>query len=73
VARTRPENNIPLGQLRIRLGELHRDREVQVICRSGQRADTATRILLRNGYQARTLSGVMLSRATSVNGNAPSR
>ena len=28
--------NIPLGQLRARLGELPRDQEIQVICRSGQ-------------------------------------
>jgi hypothetical protein len=37
--------NIPLGQLRARLGELPCDR----------------------GYKARTVSGGMLSRATSVN------
>jgi NADPH-dependent 2,4-dienoyl-CoA reductase/sulfur reductase-like enzyme/rhodanese-related sulfurtransferase len=55
--------NIPLGQLRARLGELPRDREIHVICRSGQRAYTATRILLQNGYQAKTLSGGMLSHA----------
>ena len=55
--------DIPLGQLRSRLGELPRDREIHVICRSGQRAYCATRILLQNGFKARTLSGGMLSRA----------
>ena len=55
--------NIPLGQLRARLGELPRDREILVICRSGQRAYSATRILLQNGFKARNLSGGMLSRA----------
>ena len=55
--------NIPLGQLRARLDELPRDREILVICRSGQRAYFATRILLQNGFRARTLSGGMLSRA----------
>jgi NADPH-dependent 2,4-dienoyl-CoA reductase/sulfur reductase-like enzyme/rhodanese-related sulfurtransferase len=55
--------NIPLGQLRARLGELPRDREILVICRSGQRAYYATRILLQNGFKARNLSGGMLSRA----------
>ena len=54
--------NIPLGQLRARLGELPRDREIHVICRSGQRAYYATRILLQHGFKARTLSGGMLSR-----------
>jgi rhodanese-related sulfurtransferase len=55
--------NIPLAQLRARLGELPRDREIFVICRSAQRAYYATRILLQNGFQARNVSGGMLSRA----------
>ncbi|MDS4032032.1 MAG: FAD-dependent oxidoreductase [Candidatus Contendobacter sp.] len=54
--------NIPLGQLRARLGELPRDREIFVICRSGQRAYYATRLLLQQGFKAHTLSGGMLSR-----------
>jgi NADPH-dependent 2,4-dienoyl-CoA reductase/sulfur reductase-like enzyme/rhodanese-related sulfurtransferase len=56
--------NIPLGQLRARLDELPRDREIHVICRSGQRAYYATRILLQNGFDARNISGGMLSHAT---------
>jgi len=44
------------------LGELPRDRDIHVICRSGGRAYYATRILLQNGFKARTLSGGMLSR-----------
>jgi NADPH-dependent 2,4-dienoyl-CoA reductase/sulfur reductase-like enzyme/rhodanese-related sulfurtransferase len=55
--------NIPLGELRGRLGELPRDRDILVICRSAQRAYYATRILLQNGFKARNLSGGMLSRA----------
>jgi rhodanese-related sulfurtransferase len=55
--------NIPMGQLRSRLSELPRDREIHVICRSAQRAYYATRILLQNGFKARTISGGMLSRA----------
>ena len=54
--------NIPLGQLRSRLGELPRDREIRVICRSGQRAYYATRVLLQKGFKARNLAGGMLSR-----------
>jgi rhodanese-related sulfurtransferase len=57
--------NIPMGQLRARLGELPRDREIHVICRSAQRAYYATRILLQNGFKARNISGGMLSRAMS--------
>lgn len=55
--------NIPLGQLRSRLGELPRDRDILIICRSGQRAYLATRILLQHGLRARNLAGGMLSRA----------
>jgi NADPH-dependent 2,4-dienoyl-CoA reductase/sulfur reductase-like enzyme/rhodanese-related sulfurtransferase len=55
--------NIPLPQLRARLGELPRDTEIQVICRSAVRAYYATRILLQNGFKAKNISGGMLSRA----------
>jgi NADPH-dependent 2,4-dienoyl-CoA reductase/sulfur reductase-like enzyme/rhodanese-related sulfurtransferase len=55
--------NIPLGQLRTRLDELPRDKNIHVICRSGQRAYSATRVLLQNGFKATTVSGGMLSRA----------
>jgi NADPH-dependent 2,4-dienoyl-CoA reductase/sulfur reductase-like enzyme/rhodanese-related sulfurtransferase len=58
--------NIPLPELRARLGELPRDREVLIICRSAQRAYYATRILLQNGFKARNLSGGMLSRSMLV-------
>ena len=55
--------NIPLPELRARLGELPRDREILVFCRSGQRAYYATRILLQNGFKARNIGGGMLSRS----------
>ena len=58
--------NIPLPQLRSRLAELPRDREIFVICRSGGRAYFATRILLQNGFKARNISGGMLSRSMLV-------
>jgi NADPH-dependent 2,4-dienoyl-CoA reductase/sulfur reductase-like enzyme/rhodanese-related sulfurtransferase len=54
--------NIPMGQLRSRLDELPRDREIHVICRSGQRGHSATRVLLQNGFKARNISGGTLSR-----------
>jgi NADPH-dependent 2,4-dienoyl-CoA reductase/sulfur reductase-like enzyme/rhodanese-related sulfurtransferase len=55
--------NIPLPELRGRLNELPRDREILIICRSAQRAYYATRILLQNGFKARNISGGMLSRS----------
>jgi NADPH-dependent 2,4-dienoyl-CoA reductase/sulfur reductase-like enzyme/rhodanese-related sulfurtransferase len=55
--------DIPLPQLRARLGELPRDREILVFCRSAQRSYYATRILLQNGFKVRNISGGMLSRS----------
>jgi NADPH-dependent 2,4-dienoyl-CoA reductase/sulfur reductase-like enzyme/rhodanese-related sulfurtransferase len=49
--------NIPLGQLRDRLGELPRDREIRVNCGVGQRSYYAVRILRQKGFDARNLSG----------------
>jgi len=55
--------NIPLGQLRARLNELPKDKEIHVICRSGQRAYLATSLLKQNGFNAKNVAGGMLSYA----------
>ncbi len=55
--------NIPMGQLRSRLNELPKDKVIHIICRSGQRAYYATRILLQNGFKAKNVSGGMISYA----------
>jgi rhodanese-related sulfurtransferase len=55
--------SIPLGELRSRLDELPRDREIHVVCRSGQRAYYAARMLSQNGFDASVVSGGMLSHA----------
>jgi NADPH-dependent 2,4-dienoyl-CoA reductase/sulfur reductase-like enzyme/rhodanese-related sulfurtransferase len=57
--------NIPLGHLRARMDELPRYQTIHVFCRSGQRSYYATRILLQHGFDARNLSGGMLSRTYS--------
>lgn len=49
--------NIPLGQMRERLEELPRDREIQVTCAVGQRAYYACRVLRQHGFRATLLSG----------------
>ncbi len=61
--------NIPLDELRGRLDEIPRDRRIGVVCRSGQRAYYATRILLQNGFDARNVSGGMLARSILVGGD----
>ena len=48
---------IPLGELRSRLSELPRDKEIWVHCAVGQTAYYAARILKQNGFKARNISG----------------
>jgi rhodanese-related sulfurtransferase len=49
--------NIPLGQLRKRLAELPKDREIIVHCQTGQRSYFAARILAQEGFTVRNLTG----------------
>ena len=42
--------HIPMGQLRARLNELPRDRELIVFCGVGVRANTAARLLSQHGF-----------------------
>ncbi len=50
--------NIPLHELRGRLGELPKDKEIIVTCQVGLRAYIASRILLQNGFtKVKNLSG----------------
>ena len=49
--------NIPLHQLRQRLGELPKDRPIWVNCARGQRSYYAVRILQQHGFDASNLSG----------------
>ncbi len=49
--------NIPVDDLRSRLGELPRDREIAVYCQVGQRGYLATRILRQAGFAATNVRG----------------
>ena len=49
--------NIPLDDLRSRLGELPRDRDIAVYCQVGQRGYLATRILRQAGLSAANVGG----------------
>jgi NADPH-dependent 2,4-dienoyl-CoA reductase/sulfur reductase-like enzyme/peroxiredoxin family protein/rhodanese-related sulfurtransferase/TusA-related sulfurtransferase len=49
--------HIPLDELRRRLGELPRDKEILVVCQVGMRGYLACRILSQNGLACRNLSG----------------
>ncbi len=49
--------NIPIDELRSRLNELPREREIAVFCQVGQRGYLATRILRHAGYRAVNVGG----------------
>lgn len=49
--------NIPVDQLRQRMNELPKDKEIIVYCQVGLRGNVAYRQLVNNGYQARNLIG----------------
>ena len=49
--------HIPLDELRSRMNELPRDREIVAYCLSGQRSFFACRILAQNGFRVRNLTG----------------
>ncbi len=53
--------NLPLNELRARLDELPRDRELWLYCRVGQRGYYATRLLLQHGFRAKNLPGGYLT------------
>ncbi|HEY8528512.1 MAG TPA: FAD-dependent oxidoreductase [Paenibacillaceae bacterium] len=50
-------HHIPMDELRERLHELPRDKEIWVYCQVGQRAYYAARVLAQNGFTVRSLSG----------------
>ncbi len=49
--------HIPLDQVRARMHDLPRDKEIIVHCLSGQRSYFACRILAQNGFRVRNLTG----------------
>jgi NADPH-dependent 2,4-dienoyl-CoA reductase/sulfur reductase-like enzyme/rhodanese-related sulfurtransferase len=49
--------HIPLDELRSRLQELPRDREIVVYCQSGRRSYFACRLLSQHGFRVRNLTG----------------
>ncbi|EHH2533118.1 FAD-dependent oxidoreductase [Vibrio parahaemolyticus] len=49
--------NIPVDQLRHRMNELPKDKEIVIYCQVGLRGNVAYRQLVNNGYKARNLIG----------------
>ncbi|MBT3921630.1 MAG: pyridine nucleotide-disulfide oxidoreductase family protein [Nitrospina sp.] len=53
--------HIPLPELRLRLDELSKDKEIITYCQTGQRSYFAFRILVQNGFRVRNLTGSYLT------------
>jgi len=60
---------IPIQELESRIGELnkYKGKEIAVICRSGNRSNTGTKILRQNGYNAKNVLGGMTEYRKPVN------
>jgi len=63
--------HIPMGEVAERLGELQRDQEVVVMCRSGRRSLEVARFLLQNGFQVSNLAGGILAWSRDVDATIP--
>lgn len=61
--------NIPIQELESRIGELkkYKDKEIAVICRSGNRSNTGTRILREHGFKAKNVLGGMIEYKRQAN------
>ncbi|EKS7765292.1 FAD-dependent oxidoreductase [Edwardsiella piscicida] len=58
--------HIPLDELRERLNELPRDKEILIGCQSGLRGHVAYRMLVQHGLRARNLSGGYITFARTL-------
>lgn len=52
---------IPLGELGSRMNELPKDKEIVCVCATGSRSRSATKMLIRAGYNAVDMKGGMMS------------
>jgi rhodanese-related sulfurtransferase len=53
--------HIPLPELRKRLSEIPKDKEIVTYCQSGQRSYNASRLLKQKGFRVKNLSGGYLT------------
>jgi rhodanese-related sulfurtransferase len=51
---------IPVGELKERMNELPKDKEIVCVCASGSRSKSATKMLVSAGYNAVNMNGGMM-------------
>jgi adenylyltransferase/sulfurtransferase len=73
IARLEGVIHIPMGQLPDRLGELSRDADIVVMCRSGGRSATVVRFLQHQGFsRVRNLAGGIAAWGETLDPSLPS-
>jgi rhodanese-related sulfurtransferase len=73
IARLEGVLHIPMGQLPDRLGELSREADIVVMCRSGGRSATVVRFLQHQGYsRVRNLAGGIAAWGETLDPSLPS-
>jgi rhodanese-related sulfurtransferase len=63
--------HIPMGEVPQRLGEIDKNQEVVVLCRSGKRSLQVAQFLERNGYRPLNLAGGILAWSRDVDPSIP--
>src|SRR5262249_48160867 len=63
--------HIPMGEVEQRLGELDKNQEVVVLCRSGRRSLEIAKLLDRHGYRTANLAGGILAWSRDVDPSIP--
>ncbi|HEY0940517.1 MAG TPA: rhodanese-like domain-containing protein [Steroidobacter sp.] len=63
--------HIPMGEVADRLGELDRNQEVAVLCRSGRRSLEVAKFLQQNGYRAVNVTGGILAWSRDLDATIP--
>jgi adenylyltransferase/sulfurtransferase len=66
IARLPNTADIPMGEVARRLGELARDRDIVVMCRSGGRSRKVAEYLDAQGYRVSNLTGGILAWAADI-------
>jgi rhodanese-related sulfurtransferase len=63
--------HIPMGEIASRLGELDRDKEVAVLCRSGRRSLEVAKYLQQNGFRTVNVAGGILAWSRDLDATIP--
>lgn len=64
-------NHIRMGEIVSRINEIPKEKEIGVLCHSGQRSEQVTRYLIKNGFNAVNIQGGIDYWARTVDPSLP--